>query len=114
MSVSLVSIPKLADLVNDPGKVSLIPPEGIASLRGELARLDTMLLSRLLQPGDGSREPEAGDRLLKVKEAAGKLGASTDYLYRHSSKLPFTIRLGRKLRFSEAGIERYIRARMGR
>ena len=83
-------------------------------MRGELARLDTMLLGRLLQPSNGSGGPEAGDRLLSTQEAAAKLGTSTDYLYRHSSKLPFTVRLGRKVLFSEAGIERYIRARMGR
>ena len=83
-------------------------------MRGELVRLDSLLLARLLQHSNGSGGPEAGDRLLSTQEAAAKLGTSTDYLYRHSSKLPFTVRLGRKVLFSEAGIERYIRARMGR
>lgn len=111
--MSLVSIPKLTDLVADPTKVFLLPPEAIPAMRGELVRLDSLLLTRLLQPSDGSRSPEVGDRLLTAQEAAAKLGTSIDYLYRHSSKLPFTIRLGRKVLFSEAGIERYIRQRMG-
>lgn len=112
---TLTVIPKLADLVNDPTKVPLLPVELIPSLRGELARLDTMLLGRLLQPGDGSREPEAGDRLLNAKEAAAKLGTTMDWLYRHADGLPFTVRVGKKqVRFSAVGIERYIRQRAGR
>lgn len=112
--VNTVSIPKLADLVNDPTKVPVLPVEAVPSLRGELARLDSLLLARLLQPGDGCREPEAGDRLLSAREASAKLGASEDWLYRRSRTLPFTVRIGRKVLFSEAGIERYIRQRMGR
>ena len=55
-----------------------------------------------------------GDRLLDVEEAARKLGKSKDYLYRHAGKYPFTVRDGRRLRFSEAGIEKFIRQRLGR
>ena len=87
--------------------------EEIPAMRGELARLDTLLVSRLLQSADHA-EHSQGDRLLNAKEAAAKLGLSADRLYRHSSTFPFTVRIGRQLRFSEAGIERYIRQRMGR
>ena len=114
--MSLVAIPKLEDLVADPGKVSDIPPEAVHEMRGELARLDSLLQERLFlanRIGDTER-PGAGDRLLNVQEAAEKLSLSEDYLYRHSDKLPFTVRIGGQLRFSEAGIERYIRQRMGR
>ena len=55
-----------------------------------------------------------GDRLLNVLEAARKLGKSKDYLDRHADDYPFTVRDGRSLRFSEAGIEKFIRQRMGR
>jgi excisionase family DNA binding protein len=84
--------------------------------RGQLTRLDSLLQKRLFlanRNGDTER-PGAGDRLLNVQEAATKLSLSEDYLYRHSGRLPFTVRNGRQLRFSEAGIERYIRQRMGR
>ena len=108
-------VPKLRDLVSDPSKVSLVPSEVIPALRGKLAELDTLLLGRLLQPGNGQVEQSAdGDTLLTVKEAAAKLGTSADWVYRHSRTLPFLVRIGRKVLFSEAGIERYIPARMGR
>jgi excisionase family DNA binding protein len=53
------------------------------------------------------------DRLLGVEEAAAKLGVTTDWLYRHHKELPFTLRHGRRVRFSELGIEQYIRKRRG-
>ena len=111
----LVIVPKLSELLEHPEKVSALPLESVPAMRGKLAELDTLLLGRLLQSGNGQAEnPKDGDRLLDTKEAAAKLGASEDYLYRHSRNLPFAVRMGRKLRFSDAGIEKYIRQRMGR
>jgi predicted DNA-binding transcriptional regulator AlpA len=49
------------------------------------------------------------DRLLNVSEAAEKLGVKPDWVYRHHKDLPFRVRHGRLLRFSELGIEDYIR-----
>ena len=50
-----------------------------------------------------------------MEEAARKLAVSEDWLYRHADKLPFTVRIGdRHLRFSAAGIEKFIRQRAGR
>ena len=113
--MNLIQIPKLADLITEPGKVSDVPIEAIAKLRGQLSELDTMLLSRLLGAGgNGNVESREGDRLLTVTEAAGKLGKSKDALYRHANKFPFTVRDGRQVRFSEKGIEKYIRQRTGR
>jgi predicted DNA-binding transcriptional regulator AlpA len=61
------------------------------------------------------REPESTrqeDRLLKIREAAEKLGMTEDYLYRHAKQFPFTVRTGpRQVRFSQLGIERYIKSR---
>jgi len=49
------------------------------------------------------------DRLLKVREAATRLGVSARYLYGHADELPFTKRLSPKaLRFSEQGLERWL------
>jgi excisionase family DNA binding protein len=47
------------------------------------------------------------DQNLSVGEAAGRLGVSKDYLYRHAEKLPFTVRIGRKLLFSARGLEKW-------
>lgn len=108
----IVAVPTLADLLSDPERISALPKDVIAELRGEIAKLDTLLLSRLLE------QPELGtdgDRLLTAPEAAQKLGATEDWLYRQANTMPFAVRVGKKhLRFSEAGIERYIRQRMGR
>jgi predicted DNA-binding transcriptional regulator AlpA len=62
------------------------------------------------------RSPARGahDELLDVEEAAHRLSLSTDWLYRKAKDLPFTVRLGRGLRFSARGIERYIQQRQGR
>jgi hypothetical protein len=59
---------------------------------------------------DGQEE----DRLLDVDETAKRLGTSADYIYRHWRKLPFTVRVGSRLRFSTLGLERFIRARQRR
>jgi predicted DNA-binding transcriptional regulator AlpA len=108
-ALKLVAISTLTELLSDPAKVSELPKEAIATLRGELARLDTLLLSRLLTGGD-SEPGMDGDRLLTATEAAQKLGATEDWLYRHANTLPFAVRVGKKhLRFSSAGMERYIR-----
>ncbi len=86
-------------------------------LLGDLERLKVSLSARMLidQIRGNNQTPEEDDRLLAVEEAAEKLGVPRDWLYRHSKKLPFTVRLGRRhLRFSARGIERYIRQRQGR
>ena len=108
--------PTLRDLLEDPLKVAELPREAIAQLRGELARLDTLLLTVLLSSANGGTPAAAdGDRLLDVKAAAHKLGTTEDWLYRNAATLPFVIRVGSKqLRFSETGIERYITQRAGR
>lgn len=82
-------------------------PDLIAQVEGVKARLYARL-STPVQHGPGA----IGDRLLDVKEAAEKLRRSADWLYRHASELPFVVRDGRLLRFSEQGIEAYIRKRM--
>ena len=114
--MSLVAIPELTDLVADPIKAALLPAEAIPAMLGELERLKATLWARLtfLANAGQGQTGAAGDRLLTVTEAARKLGKSKDALYRHAGKYPFTVRDGRNLRFSEAGIERYIRQRVGR
>lgn len=98
----------LAELLSDPAKaLSCVPIEAIPALRGELTRLDSMLLGRLLS-GNANGGPH-GDRLLDAQEASHKLACTKDWLYRHADMLPFTVRNGKKhVRFSESGIEEWI------
>ena len=110
----VAAMPTLTDLLGDPARISALPRDAIAELRGQIAKLDTLLLSRLLT-GEQPQPGFDGDRLLTAAEAAQKLGATEDWLYRHANTLPFAVRVGKKhLRFSEAGMDRYIRQRGGR
>jgi len=113
--VSLEAIPTLTDLVEDPTRISAVPVEAVPGLRGKLAELDSHLLTRLLSSQRGNSAAQSqGDRLLNVEEAARKLGKSKDFMYRHAGDYDFVVREGRSVRFSDAGIEKYIRQRMGR
>jgi predicted DNA-binding transcriptional regulator AlpA len=96
----------LADLIRDPARITDLPREAVPQLRGDLAHLDTLLLSRLFVAGNESQAAE--DQLLDVPEAARRLGISEDYLYRHHKDFAFTRHMGRKLLFAARGIEQYI------
>jgi predicted DNA-binding transcriptional regulator AlpA len=49
------------------------------------------------------------DRLLDAEQTSQMLSVSSDWLYRHAGKLPFTRKLGPKmLRFSYQGIQKYL------
>jgi predicted DNA-binding transcriptional regulator AlpA len=99
----------LIAVVADPDSV---PREEIPAALGALESLKAMLLSRLLEyRAERQVQP---DHLLNVDEAAQQLNASADWLYRNADKLPFTVRVGRNLRFSAQGVQRYIRSRAGR
>ncbi len=80
------------------------PVQQLPRLLGRLAEATATAQARLLSPGPA---PQA-DELLGIAEASQRLNVSESYLYRHSSQLPFTVRQGRKLLFSTAGITKYI------
>lgn len=113
--MSLVPIPTLDQLAAEPARAAQLPPEVARDLLPRVIGLQTALLARALEvpaSGNGRAEAPREDRLLTVGEAARKLRISKDQIYR--KPFPFTVRLGRQLRFSERGIEGYIRARQGR
>ena len=82
-----------------------ISPEELPRLLGDLEERKATALARLIAPP----AVQTRDSLLDIDEAARRLCISKDYLYRNQSRFPFTRRLGRSLRFSEQGIERYLR-----
>jgi hypothetical protein len=51
------------------------------------------------------------DENLGADEAARRLGVSVDWLYK--SKLPFKVKIGRRVLFSARGLERWNRQRTG-
>jgi hypothetical protein len=106
----IASVPTLTDLLTDPARISTLPRDTVAELRSQIAKLDTLLLSRLFG-GEQSQPDRDGDRLLTAAEASAKMGLTKDALYRNA--YPFMVRIGSRRRFSEKGIEKFIRSRTG-
>jgi len=84
-----------------------LPPNELPRLLGDLEEVRATALARLTAPAP--QQQAQPDELLDVAEAARRLGVSTQYLYRHHPRLPFTRRVGRKLLFSALGIAQYLR-----
>jgi len=112
----LLIVPRLEELVADPWQVSVLDAYTARVLRTQaIAALNVLNgldldITRAEIEGHGQQQR---DRLLNIDQACEKLGRKRDWLYRHHKELPFTVRHGRPLRFSELGIEEYIRQRRG-
>ncbi len=112
----LFSVPRLEELVADPGQVRVLDMDTARVLKTQaIAALNVLHgydldRARMVVEGHGLQRR---DRLLNVEQASEKLGVKPDWLYRHHKDLPFTVRHGRLLRFSELAIEDYIRRRLG-
>jgi predicted DNA-binding transcriptional regulator AlpA len=113
--VTLAAVPTVAEIVANPGRIAELPPAVALELHLRILGVQTALALRALTSAsaDGPGAVAQPDRLLTAKEAGTLLGVSPDWLYRRSNRLPFTVRLGRALRFSASGIEKYLRARRG-
>lgn len=106
----MASLDPWADLSD---AVEQATPEQCPRLMGELERLKASLWLKMTCQGQGNQAPQP-DRLLTADEVATRLNISTDYVYRHAKQYPFMIRQGRRVRFSQAGLERYLKQRQGR
>lgn len=51
------------------------------------------------------------DRLLTAREVAPRLGCSVRYVYAKKDTFPFTVSVGTLVRFSAAGLERWLARR---
>lgn len=105
----------LDDLAERPHLVAELRPEQVEALINRCAALQCLLAARLLSMRPHRPTPDVPvepDRLLTPEAAASRLNVSVRWLYRHAHTLPFTRRLSRKrLRFSEAGLRRYMATR---
>ena len=70
--------------------------------------------ARLLTAGSEDGNKAIPDENLSVDEAARRLGMSRDWLYHNAKRLPFKVRIGRKLLFSASGLERWNRQRQAK
>jgi excisionase family DNA binding protein len=93
-------------VVPDPAEIEM---EDIGAVMAQMAAIQLSLATRLVAEAT-ERGPDEGDNLLTIDEAAARLKCSSDWLYRRAKRLPFTVRIGRNLRFSERGIEEAIRS----
>jgi excisionase family DNA binding protein len=82
-----------------------LEPEELPRLLGELEEVRATALARLSAPAPVAPT----DELLDMPEAAARLSLSPDYLYKHAKELPFTRRVGRRVLFSSAGIDAYLK-----
>lgn len=88
-------------------------PDQCPMLMGRLEQLKTSLWLKL-STGTASQHVSQADRLLTAEELADRLHVTKGFVYRNAGSYPFTIRQGRYLRFSHAGLERYLKQRQGR
>jgi excisionase family DNA binding protein len=82
-----------------------LAPEELPRLLGDLEEIRATALARLASPAAESRP----DEMLDVEQAAVRMNLSKDYLYRHHKRFPFARRIGRKLLFSSAGLDSYLK-----
>lgn len=87
-------------------------PEQCPALMGQLEAWKAALWLRMTRGTPGVSAPE--DRLLTAEEVAQRLNVSIDYVYRHAREFPFMLREGRAVRFSQLGLERYLKQRQTR
>jgi excisionase family DNA binding protein len=112
----LFAVPRLEELVADPDKIRVLDSNTAQVLKTQAIAALNLLHGYDLERARmvvGDHGLQRRDRLLSVEEASEKLGVKPDWLYRHHKGLPFTMRHGRLLRFSELAIEDYIHMRLG-
>jgi predicted DNA-binding transcriptional regulator AlpA len=101
------------DAIADGAPLDGLNPAEASALLSRLAAAQTRLAGRLLELTQLDDHRDNHDRLLDAKQAAERLGVASAWLYRHAGQLPFTTRVGAHLRFSERGLDRFIRSRTG-
>lgn len=83
------------------------------ALMGQLETLKASLWLRMTT-GAPVHHPSQTDQLLTAEEVAQRLRVTKGFVYRKADTYPFTVHQGRYVRFSQAGLERYLKQRQGR
>jgi predicted DNA-binding transcriptional regulator AlpA len=100
------AVPNLQDLVADPGQAQHLPPGVARDLYVRLLGLQGALLLRAFADNGYAL---SGDKLLTLTQAAAKLGIAPRTFYRRKKAYPFVVQDGGRERYSERGIEAWIR-----
>jgi excisionase family DNA binding protein len=86
-------------------------PEELPALVGALTEMEERARLRIRGVSSCAPGARSRDTYLTVEEAARRLAMSRDFIYKNAERLPFVIRVGRRLRCSETGMERWAKAR---
>jgi predicted DNA-binding transcriptional regulator AlpA len=104
--------PTLDEVAKNPAAAADLPLDALAALQAQCAAAQGAIAAAMLAHPGAPASP-APDCLVTAEQAAERLAVSKDWLYRAAKDLPFTVRLGADmLRFSAAGIDRYIRIQL--
>jgi hypothetical protein len=103
------AVPSLDQLARDPGQAASLP----AAVRGSLLAQALAVVGALAAPVLTQSPAPCENRILGVPEVAHRMNVSRDYVYRHASEWPFTVRRGRKLGFSGVGLIAYLHRQSG-
>jgi excisionase family DNA binding protein len=110
---NLDSAPKSDDALEALERIlEATPAEAIPALIAALSARLAAAAAEGLRPQAGRELSPEPDKNLSIEEAARRLGISKDFLYR--TKLPFKVRIGRRVLFSARGLERWNQNRQGR
>jgi hypothetical protein len=110
-------VPKLEEVAVDPGKTGGLDAHTTELLEtAAIAALSALRERKLALAAEEKMASRASrpDRLIKPKEVAERLGVGIDWVYHNPNKLmAFRVRFGTVPRFSEKGLEEFIRKRLG-
>ncbi len=110
-------VPKLEEVAVDPGKTGGLDAHTTELLEtAAIAALSALRERKLALAAEERTASPASrpDRLIKAKEVAERLGVGIDWVYHNPNKLmAFRVRFGTVPRFSEKGLEEFIRKRLG-
>jgi hypothetical protein len=110
-------VPKLEEVAVDPGKTGGLDAHTTELLEtAAIAALSALRERKLALAAEERMASQASrpDRLIKPKEVAERLGVGIDWVYHNPNKLmAFRVRFGTVPRFSEKGLEEFIRKRLG-
>src|SRR5262245_55144817 len=102
-------------IVDDPAKISDVPPEMVPGMIAQLSATAASLAARFPLGSIVNGHAHASDELLKPTEAAKMLGVSDDFVRTSPSLKAIRVRFGNDLvRVSRRALEALIERRLGR
>ncbi len=104
----------LDDILKDPNRAQTLNDHDRADLAFKCSAVQSVLAAVAMKElGATSVSPNTGDRLLRAKEVAARLGYSVWKLYRRAAdgKIPFALRDGGQWLFSEKGLNDWVTTR---